>query len=130
MRSRHVSVVVRRPPTEVYAFAAEPDNLPRWAAGLAAGPVHRDGRTLVMDSPMGDVRVTFAPPNDYGVLDHDVALPSGQVVSNPLRVLAHPQGSEVVFTLRQLDLSDAAFDRDAAMVLDDLTRLKGLLEGP
>ena len=34
--SRHVSVVIHRPPDEVYAFAAEPDHLARWAAGLAA----------------------------------------------------------------------------------------------
>ncbi|RYE76650.1 MAG: SRPBCC family protein [Myxococcales bacterium] len=35
MDSRHVSQVIARTPAEVYAFAADPDNLPRWASGLA-----------------------------------------------------------------------------------------------
>jgi hypothetical protein len=130
VRSRHISTVIARSRDEVYDFAREPRNLPRWAAGLAQGEVERtaDG-DLVVDSPMGRIGVRFAPRNDLGVLDHDVTLPSGEVVHNPLRVLAHPEGAEVVFTLRQGAASDAAFERDAALVAADLARLKALLEG-
>jgi uncharacterized protein YndB with AHSA1/START domain len=128
MRSRHISVVIDRAAVDVYAFAADPDNLPRWAAGLAQSEVRRDGDRLLVQSPMGEVTFTFAPRNEYGVLDHDVTLPSGHTVSNHLRVVPHPHGSEVVFTLRQLDLSDAEFERDAAMVTADLERLKSLLD--
>ena len=77
---------------------------------------------------MGTVTVRFVPPNDYGVIDHDVTLPTGSTVTNPVRVLAHPDGSEVVFTLRQLDLTDEEFDRDAATVAADLARLADLVE--
>ena len=129
MSSRHVSTVIAAAPDHVYAFAAEPENLPKWAAGLAEAEVKRDGDLLVVESPMGQVTVKFVPPNDFGVLDHDVTLPTGAVVTNPLRVLAHPEGSEVVFTLRQLDMSDEDFERDAAMVVADLARLKAILEG-
>ena len=129
MRSRHVSTVIAATPDDVYAFAAEPENLPKWAAGLAEAEVKREGDLLVVESPMGQVTVKFVPPNDFGVLDHEVTLPTGVVVTNPLRVLAHPEGSEVVFTLRQLDMSDEDFERDAAMVMADLARLKGILEG-
>lgn len=128
MRSRHVSTVIAATPAAVYAFAADPDNLPKWAAGLAQAEVKRDGNLLLVESPMGQVTVGFVQSNDLGVLDHDVTLPSGAVVTNPLRVLSHPDGAEVVFTLRQLDLSDEEFDRDAAMVETDLARLKELVE--
>lgn len=128
MRSRHVSVVVHRPPSEVYAFAAEPDNLPRWAAGLASSKVTREGGALVADGPMGQVRITFAERNPYGVLDHDVTTPDGTTTANPLRVVAHPEGAEVVFSVRQLDLTDAELERDAGLVQADLERLRGLLE--
>lgn len=87
------------------------------------------GGDLVAASPMGDVRVRFAPPNDFGVLDHDVTLPSGEVVNNPLRVLDHPDGAEVVFTVRQLDASDEDFERDCATVARDLEALRELVEG-
>ncbi|WP_202970184.1 hypothetical protein [Tessaracoccus flavescens] len=77
---------------------------------------------------MGRVRVTFAPRNPFGVLDHDVGLPSGESVYNPLQVLNHPEGAEVLFTVRQRDLSDDEFERDIAAVAADLGRLRDLLE--
>lgn len=129
MRTRHVSVVIARPPDEVYAFAAEPDNLPRWAAGLASSRVTRDGPTLVVEGPMGHVRVTFAEPNAYGVLDHEVRGPDGTTTHNPMRVVAHPEGAEVVFSVRQLALTDEEHERDADLVQADLERLRALLEG-
>ncbi|MEP9393018.1 SRPBCC family protein [Gordonia sp. VNQ95] len=128
MRSRHLSTVIAASPQRVYEFAAEPDNLPRWAAGLATSTVTRSGDDLFVESPMGTVTVRFVRHNDLGVLDHDVILPGGATVTNPIRVLAHPDGAEVVFTLRQLEMSDAEFDRDAEMVIADLARLKSLLE--
>lgn len=129
MKSTHVSQVIGAPANRVCDFAANPDNLPRRAAGLAQTEVRRDGGDLVAASPMGDVRVRFAPPNDFGVLDHDVTLLSGEVVNNALRVLDHPDGAEVVFTVRQRDASDEDFERDCAAVARDLEALRELVEG-
>lgn len=127
MISRHLSVVVPGITADaVYRFAGDPDNLPSWAAGLASG-VRRDGELLVVDSPMGKVTVRFAESNAFGILDHEVRLPDGTAVDNPLRVLSHPLGAEVVFTVRQRDLSDEDFDTDCAAVQADLDRLRGLL---
>lgn len=128
IRSRHVSQVIKCPVAQVYDFAANPENLPRWAAGLSRGAVERVGDTLLVDSPMGRVIVRFTARNDLGVLDHDVTLPSGETVNNPVRVLAHPDGAEVLFTIRQIDLSDDEFDRDTRMVAEDLERLRAFLE--
>ena len=77
---------------------------------------------------MGTVTVRFVPRNGLGVVDHEVVLPAGDTVLNPLRVLAHPEGAEVVFTIRQLAMSDDEFDRDTQMVEKDLAQLKSLLE--
>jgi uncharacterized protein YndB with AHSA1/START domain len=129
MHSRHVSRVIAASPQSVYDFAANPDNLALWAAGLAQADVVRRGELLLVESPMGQVTVRFAPRNDFGVIDHDVTLPSGDVVNNPVRVLSHPLGAEIVFTVRQLGLSDEEFDRDCATVAEDLERLKQLVEG-
>lgn len=109
-------------------FASNPDNLPRWAAGLATTDVVREGDSLVVESPMGKVTVRFVKQNEFGVLDHEVTLPSGTTVTNPVRVLAHPEGSEVVFTIRQVELTDDEFERDVGMVEEDLERLKRLME--
>lgn len=127
MRSHHVSRVIAATPEAVYQFASNVDNLPGWAAGLAVSEVVRDGDELLVESPMGWVRVRFVEQNPFGVLDHDVTLPSGTVVTNPVRVLSHPDGAEVVFTIRQLALTDEEFARDIEMVAADLDRLASQL---
>ncbi|MDO8383222.1 MAG: SRPBCC family protein [Microbacterium sp.] len=130
MRSHHVSRVIPVPADVVYAYASEVENLPAWAAGLAQSNVTRDGDDLVVESPMGQVRVRFVEQNTFGVLDHDVSLPSGTVVTNPLRVVAHPDGCEVIFTVRQIELTDDEFARDIRMVEADLERLAAQVESP
>jgi hypothetical protein len=127
-QSRHIAESISRPASAVYAYAADPANLPAWAPGLCSS-VQNVGGQWFAESPMGRVGLTFAPPNEFGVLDHHVTLPSDEVVYNPMRVIADGEGSEVVFTLRrQQGMSDAEFDRDAAAVAADLTRLKNVLE--
>lgn len=127
MRSRHLSVVIHRRPDEVYDLASDPARLPEWAAGLAVGATKIDDDELVVESPMGRVRVRFVPRNELGVLDHEVTLPDGAVTYNPLRVMPHPEGAEVVFTIRQVN-DDDAFAHDCDLVAADLDRLKHILE--
>ena len=127
--SRTLSTRIERPAAEVYAFASCPENLPRWAAGLG-GAVTRDGADWRVETPQGALRLRFAGPNAYGVLDHAVTLPDGSVVEVPMRVVPNGDGAEVLFTLfRQPGMSDADFARDAGLVAADLATLKRLLEG-
>ncbi|MFJ4713313.1 SRPBCC family protein [Streptomyces sp. NPDC088785] len=128
--SRHIDVRIRRTADQVYAYAADPLNLPSWAHGLGGTIEEIDGRWIADSSPLGRVEVRFVPRNDLGVLDHDVTLPSGETVHNPVRVIADGDGSEVVFTLRRRPgTSDADFERDADTVAADLDRLRTLVEG-
>ena len=128
-RSRHISIHIDRPTTAVYEFAADPLNLPQWAAGLAGSEVEHDGDQWFTESPMGRVTFTFAPRNKFGVLDHEVTLPSGETIYNPLRVISDGDGCEVIFTLRQRSgMADADFESDADTVAKDLARLKALVE--
>lgn len=126
--SLHLSVHVDRDAEQVYRFAVDPAHLPQWAAGLGGSVEQRDDRWFA-ESPMGEVEVRFAPENPYGVLDHDVTLPDGTTVTNPMRVLPEGAGCEVVFTLRRGEgVTDEAFDADAAAVRTDLAALKRLME--
>jgi hypothetical protein len=90
----------------------EPSNLARWAAGLTE-----------------DADVTFATPNEYGIVDHSVHLPSGQEVYVPLRAIRNGTGTEVLFTLfRRPAMTGEAFANDERAVQRDLDSLKALLE--
>ncbi|MFE4371163.1 SRPBCC family protein [Streptomyces sp. NPDC056835] len=127
--SRHISTHIDRPVRAVYDYASNPSNLPEWARGLGGSITKINGQWIAESSPMGRVSVAFVPENELGVLDHDVTLPSGEIVYNPVRVIADGIGSEVVFTLRRrAGMSDEDFQRDADAVLADLTTLKRVLE--
>ena len=126
--SRHLGVHITRPVAEVYAFAADPANLPRWAHGLGGTVLQEDGNWYV-EMPEGRARITFAPHNDHCVLVHEVVTPSGETVHVPLRAVADGEGCGVVLTLRRPPgTSDAEFARDAALVSADLAVLKQVVE--
>lgn len=129
-RTRHLSVHVDRPMADVYAFASDPANLPLWAPGLGTSVVHEDGEWFV-GTTQGRARVRFAPPNPFGVLDHEVLTPSGETVHVPLRAIADGDDAcDVVFTLRPMPgMTDAELDRDEALVRADLDRLARIVEG-
>ena len=96
---RHISVTIDRPSEAVYDLASRPEQLPRWARGLAES-IEVAGSELIARSPMGIVRVRLAPRNPFGVLDHVVVLESGVSVHNPMRVVPRPDNrSEVVFSV-------------------------------
>lgn len=127
---RNISVSIRRSPPDVYAFIINGENIPRWAKGLGT-KIRRVDDEWIADGPIGAVRVRFTPPNDLGVADHDVVLPSGETVHNPIRVVPNGTGSTVIFTLlRRPALSEREFEEDAQVVERDLVSLKALLEPP
>src|SRR4051794_17979331 len=118
--SEHLSIYIQRPAADVYAYVVDPVNLPRWAAGLSGSIEQREGRWFA-ESPMGEIEVVFVPPNPYFVLDHDVTLSDGITFNNPMRVIAHDGGCEVVFTLRSRPgRSQEDHDADARAIQRDL----------
>jgi len=127
-KSLHIYISINRPADQVYEFVSNPENLPQWAAGLS-GSIKNINGDWITESPMGRVSIKFVERNKFGILDHDVTLPSGEKVHNPMRVLPNNDGSELIFTLYQRpDISDRLFAEDAKAVARDLEKLKSLLE--
>ncbi len=127
--AKNISISMNRPSRDVYEFASNPQNLPQWAAGLADATLRKSGNEWTTNSPMGQVKIKFVEKNPYGVIDHDVTLPSGEVVHNPLRVVKNSAGSEVIFTLfKRPQMTDEEFNNDCDLVKKDLQKLKSILE--
>ncbi|MBI1684512.1 SRPBCC family protein [Caulobacter hibisci] len=129
--SRPITVAIARSIDDVYAYAADPQRMAQWAAGLGSGLSSTDNPEVwTVETPAGQARVRFSPHNPYGVLDHWVTQPDGGEVYIPLRVVANGDGAEVTLTLFRLpEMDDAAFEADAAAVTHDLQTLKARLEG-
>ena len=127
-QTRVVSLAVDVPADAVYDYAHRIENLPHWAAGLAT-TLHNENGQWFTDSPTGRVTIAMAPRNPYGVLDHDVTLPDGVTLHIAFRVTTTGDGSLLSFVvLRMPGMTDEAFEQDVAVVAQDLTTLKILLE--
>lgn len=127
--AQHLSISIRRSPSDVYRFTSNPMNLPKWAEGLSSPSITQVNGEWICASPMGKLKVKFAPVNEFGIMDHDVTLPSGEKNHNPFRVVENHQGSEVIFALyRMPKMTDDEFQRDAMQILKDLDKLKTILE--
>lgn len=128
LKARTLTVSIDCPPDRVYEFVANPENLPKWAAGLGRS-VRREGSEWIVETPHGPMRIRFADRNEFGVLDHSVSPTPGREILNPMRVVPNGDGSEVMFTLVQAPtMSDAQYAEDAGMVERDLRTLKRVLE--
>jgi hypothetical protein len=126
--SRHVSISINNSAEKVYEFTSDPENLPKWAAGVGSSIKNVNGEWIA-DSPMGMVKIKFADKNKFGILDHDVTLPSGETFYNPMRVFPNRGGSELIFTLYQRSgMSDRDFRKDEEQIKADLEKLKDLVE--
>ena len=126
--SRHVSISINNSAEKVYEFASDPKNLPKWAAGVS-GSIKNVNGEWIAESPMGMVKIKFADKNKFGILDHDVTLPSGETFYNPMRVFPNKGGSELIFTLYQRpEMSDRDFRKDEEQIKADLEKLKALVE--
>lgn len=125
---RFVHVFIDAPPERVYAYVADPRNLPRWAPNFGH-TITRSADGWTMETAEGPVPVRFVEPNALGVLDHWVRLPDGQEVHNPIRVVPNGGGSLIAFTVSRLDgWGDDQLAHDVGLVQADLDRLKGLIE--
>jgi hypothetical protein len=127
--SRTLTVSIDRRPAEVEAFITDPRNLPKWADGLGSSVRSENGEWFVT-TPAGELRVRFAPPNPFGVIDHWVRIAPNVEIHMPMRVLASGDGCEVSLTLFQLaTMNEEQFAVDQQKVEADLQRLKQVLNG-
>ncbi|MCX9083243.1 MAG: SRPBCC domain-containing protein [Candidatus Methanoperedens sp.] len=113
---------------EMYSAGVYKKILPLELLEFTQSMADKDGKSID-PAQMGRIEVKFADKNKFGVLDHDVTLPSGAKFYNPMRVFPNNDGSEIIFTLyQQPDVTDQLFSEDAEAVTGGLKKLKTLLE--
>lgn len=128
MLSRTIGVAIACAPDVVYAYVANPENLPQWATTFCRA-ARREGAAWVLETVDGPATIRFEPTNALGVLDHVVTPAPGVDIYVPMRVLANGAGSTVLLTLFQRpEMSAAEMAEDIGLVERDLAHLKRQLE--
>jgi hypothetical protein len=124
---KNITISINKPASEVYAFASNPENFPKWVAFIKS--IAKEGDHWIGKTTIGDIKIKWSPKNEFGVLDHEVTLTSGDVVLNPMRVIPNNKGTEFVFTLFWMPgRTETAFNEDAQAVTADLKKLKEIME--
>ncbi|HEY4655195.1 MAG TPA: hypothetical protein VIH22_11815 [Cyclobacteriaceae bacterium] len=124
---RNISVSINKSAAEVYQFASNAENFPKWVDFVKS--ITRQGDFWIGETGNGSIKIRFSPLNDFGIIDHQVTLSGGETVNNPMRVVANDKGCEFIFTLFRMPGRTAReFDEDANAVAKDLQKLKEILE--
>lgn len=126
--TNNISISIDNSKENVYQFASNPENFPKWLAFVKSVSKKSD-RIWNAKTDLGEIEIELSPENDFGIIDHTVKLPNGAKVSNSLRVIENGKGSEVIFTLFKMpNKTDKEFNDDANLVKADLKKLKNILE--
>ena len=115
---KNINVSINKPAADVYRFASNPENFPKWVEFVRS--VKKDGDYWIGETTLGQLRIKFTPANDFGIIDHHVTLPDGKTVYNPMRVLDNNEGCEFIFTLfRMPGRTDKEYNDDARSLYGD-----------
>lgn len=81
------------------------------------------------NTAFGFRHVRFTPPNDFGVLDHAVFVPGGEILFSPMRVVGDDFATELIFTFFQrAEMDEAQFVSTLEWIRIDLLSLVSVVE--
>ncbi|WP_028778498.1 SRPBCC family protein [Shimazuella kribbensis] len=128
MIAKTLSITIGHPPEKVYEFIMDPINFTKWTTSFTHS-IQKIKDEWIVETTDGQLKLRFIEKNTFGVADHYVTTEAGIEISNHIRVIPNDSGSELTFTLFQIDgMSDAQFSNDYHNVESDLKILKSVLE--
>src|SRR5262245_28458606 len=117
------TVTIPARPDDVFAFLAEPENLPRWAVGFARG-IHRAAGGWVVQTGHGDVPIRILADRERGTIDFLMSIAHGVEATAYSRLLPNGDSAEFVFTqFRQPGMSDEVFAGQRSALAEELALL-------
>jgi hypothetical protein len=108
---------------EVFAFLAQPENLPRWAVGFARG-IRREGDDWIVQTIQGEMPIRVVADAERGTIDFQMRVAPGLEGVAYSRVIRNDSGAEYVFTQFQLPgMDDEVFAAQRVALAEELAIL-------
>jgi hypothetical protein len=130
MRSDTRTVRIDAPATEVFAFVADPANLPLWAVGFCRA-IRRDGEApdrWIVTTAQGDLPIRYVTDAALGVVDLYLSPAPGVEAAAFSRVVPNEEGADYIFTQFQTpSMSDEIFKGQVRALTEELQVLRGLM---
>jgi hypothetical protein len=128
MKANTQTVTIAAPQERVYAFVANPENLPRWAIGFAKA-VRREDAQWIVTTQGGDVPIDLVTDADHGVIDFVFQPARGVTATACSRVIANGETAEYVFTqFQDTAMPDEVFEAQVRALGHELDALKAHCE--
>jgi hypothetical protein len=128
-RSDTRAIGIPAPASEVFAFIADPENLPRWAVGFCRS-IRRDDSAAdrwIASTPQGDVAIRYVADQALGVIDFYFSPAANVETAAFSRVLPNAAGAEYVFTqFQETGMTDHVFDAQVLALREELQVLRSL----
>ena len=126
------SIAIAAPRDRVFAFVADPANLPRWTDAFERA----DERSARMETPQGEVEIELAThvQPDAGTVDWSMTFPDGAVATAYSRVTPDGESRSIYsFVLMAppvpLEAIEGALDAQRQILARELIRLRDVVEG-
>ena len=122
------SITIEASPAVVYAFLADPRNLPLWAVGFCRS-IRPDGENRwLVTTVSGEIPMSYETNETAATIDFRFSPAPGVDATACSRVLPNGHGSEYVFTQFQLDgIPNDAFESQVRALTEELQVLRGLM---
>jgi hypothetical protein len=128
MKANTQTVTIAAPRERVYAFVANPENLPRWAIGFAKA-VRREATQWIVVTQSGDMPIDLVTDADHGVIDFMFQPTAGVTVTACSRVIANGETAEYVFTqFQDAGMPDEVFEEQVRALGHELDVLRAHCE--
>ena len=121
--------MINAPASRVFAFVADPENLPRWAVGFCRAirpDVERD--RWILSTSEGEMPIRYVTNEATGTIDFHFSPAAGIELAAYSRVLPNGAGAEYLFTqFQSIAMPDEVFDRQVRALVEELQVLRGLI---
>lgn len=130
LRSDTRAITIEADAKEVFAFVADPENLPRWAVGFcrAIRPDPGTPDRWIVTTVQGEVAVRYVTDAALGAIDFYLCPTPGMELPAFSRVVPNGDGAEYVFTQFQAsEMPDDVFEGQVRALVEELQVLRGLI---
>ena len=130
LRSDTRTVTIDAPPDAVFAFVADPTNLPAWAVGFCRTIRRGTGDDQwVVTTAHGDVPIRYVTDERTGTIDFYFSVVPGSDVTAFSRVVPNGHGTDYIFTqFQSIGMSGEVFDAQTRALTEELQVLRGLMQ--
>jgi hypothetical protein len=129
LRTATRAVSIDADPALVYAFVADPANLPTWAVGFCQA-IRRDAESdrWIATTAHGDMPIRYVTTNSAGTIDFHFSPSPGVEIAAFSRVIPNGNGAEYVFTqLQSAGMPDDVFEAQTHALSEELQVLRGVV---